>query len=274
VAGQDALFVADQTGGDRQGEQQDSVLAGVDGGRGQGCQPVFEVGDGLVQVTGARADISPAEGGERLRGRVVQLSGQAGALRQQPQGGAAVAADGSQETGEQQPLRPPYGRLAGPSQYLAEPVPTLADIPRVPVVIGPDVQRDPQPGLGLVKVTRREWDSSRLTSATSSRRATKLVSSAGRLPAARRTVAITNQRRATRAARQFEGIQSLSGPWELACPRCHIPKARTVFPDSGSDRPPDGAAPAAAKRSACNTRPGPPRWAGRLTCAVTPARSE
>jgi hypothetical protein len=45
-----------------------------------------------------------------------------------------------------------------------------------------------------VSVTRRHPDSSRLTSATSSRRPTKLVSSAGILPAARPPAAITIQR--------------------------------------------------------------------------------
>ena len=75
--------------------------------------------------------MSRGPGGERPGGRVVQLPGQAGALLQQRLYRAAVAADGSQETGQQQPLRPPDGGLAGPGQRLAEPVPALADMARV-----------------------------------------------------------------------------------------------------------------------------------------------
>ena len=67
-------------GGSRQDEKQNEAQAGMDDGSRQGRQPVFEVGDGLRQVTGVPADISRDEGGERRRGGVVQLPGQAGAL--------------------------------------------------------------------------------------------------------------------------------------------------------------------------------------------------
>jgi hypothetical protein len=155
VAGDGALFVTGQGGGDRQAEQQLGALAAADDG-GQDRQPVRELGGGLRQVSGEQTDMSRDPDGERPRGRVVQLPGQAGALLQQRLYGAPVAAGGSQETGEQQPPRPPDVGLADPGQRLAEPVPALADMARAPVVKEPDVHRDAQPGLGLARLVLAE----------------------------------------------------------------------------------------------------------------------
>jgi hypothetical protein len=58
TAGDNALFVTGQARGGRQREQHDGTLTGIDGCCGQGPQRVFEVGDGLRQITGAAQTIS------------------------------------------------------------------------------------------------------------------------------------------------------------------------------------------------------------------------
>ena len=58
AAGGNALFVTGHADGSRQDEKQNDPQAGMEEGSRQGRQSVFEVGDGLRQVTCVPADVS------------------------------------------------------------------------------------------------------------------------------------------------------------------------------------------------------------------------